>query len=205
MGTSPSLLAITTPGLDLEPFLPVLGAVGWPSLLLRHTERSLEQLIQWADQALEVGVGEVWLHHADLGEQDNIEHPSIAGVHLGRHAYDAGVRPRGRFGVSAHSEEEVMSALEAGADYVLYSPLFPPISKPNDMRPYLGAVRFLKYARGRPVLALGGVQRGIAAALFSQGASGVAVSGALFGGSLQEFAIAAAQFIDVQKMKSSSS
>jgi hypothetical protein len=65
----------------------------------------------------------------------------------------------GRLGYSAHSIEEALAALDTGADYVFLSPIWQPISKPDDTRPVLG----LEALEGIPrvwrdrVVALGGV------------------------------------------------
>ena len=78
-------------------------------------------------------------------------------------------------GVSCHSAEEVRQAEAEGADYVLFGPVFPPLSKPAGIEPHglealAGAARAVRI----PVLALGGVSLGNSAACVAAGAAGVA-------------------------------
>jgi thiamine-phosphate pyrophosphorylase len=105
-----------------------------------------------------------------------------AGVQLGGAADVAAARAwlgRGALlGVSAHSLGDVRAAREAGADYVTLSPIFLTASKPG-YGPPLG-LKVLREAAGvMPVVALGGVDAGAAAACREVGASAVAVMGVL--------------------------
>ena len=85
------------------------------------------------------------------------------------------VPPGFQIGISAHSLGEVRAAGEEGADFVLFSPVFPTISK----TPY-GPPQGLENLRGAaasvriPLLALGGITAGNAAACVAAGAAGVA-------------------------------
>lgn len=87
----------------------------------------------------------------------------------------------GLVGVSTHSLAEALTAQRAGADYVLMSPAFRPISKPGDDRPTLGidALVQAQSALTIPVFALGGVTPERAHRLVSAGVYGVAVLGVL--------------------------
>lgn len=78
-------------------------------------------------------------------------------------------------GVSCHTVDEVRSAEAEGADYALFGPVFPPLSKSTglDARGLEGLSRAAGAAR-IPVLALGGVTRANADACVSAGAAGVA-------------------------------
>jgi thiamine-phosphate pyrophosphorylase len=79
------------------------------------------------------------------------------------------------FGVSCHEVAEVRRAEDEGADYVVFGPVFAPLSKSTELPPRglagleeaAGAVRI-------PVLALGGVTRGNAARCVAAGAAGIA-------------------------------
>jgi len=75
--------------------------------------------------------------------------------------------------VACHTADEVRSA--EGADYVLVSPVFRPISK-ADARSVLGVAGLERIARetGIPVLALGGITGENAGACVRAGAAGVA-------------------------------
>jgi thiamine-phosphate pyrophosphorylase len=103
------------------------------------------------------------------------------GVHLpsGGHVDAARSRlPKGLIGASAHSADEPAALLLAGADYVTASPVFVSASKPG-YGPALGLdglARIVGAAPG-PVIALGGVTDGNAAACLAAGAAGIAVMG----------------------------
>ncbi len=162
---APDLLAITPgDGRDLRPWLTALVGAGLPGVLIREPQLGRDALAELAAIAVGTPNVEVILH---------TKNP---------HASDVGIRLHGPgcHGVSCHSENEVDSALDSGAAYVLFSPVWRPTSKPDDRRATLGLERFLRCARGRPVLALGGVDPARFKILRERGA-GAAVSGALFG------------------------
>jgi thiamine-phosphate pyrophosphorylase len=79
-------------------------------------------------------------------------------------------------GVSCHSLDEVRAAEQEGADYVLFGPVFTPLSKPAQGPPagLAGLARAIAVAAKIPVLALGGITRANAAACIEAGAAGVA-------------------------------
>jgi thiamine-phosphate pyrophosphorylase len=78
-------------------------------------------------------------------------------------------------GVSTHSRNEIHTAQTEGADFVVFSSIFAPLSK-TDPRPPVGlnglreAVRDLTL----PVLALGGITHSNAASCIEAGAAGIA-------------------------------
>ena len=102
------------------------------------------------------------------------------GVHLPSNAVSpAAVRSvvhRGfLIGISCHQTAEIEAAAAAGASFVVYGPVFPPLSK-ADYQPPVGldglreAVRVARI----PVLALGGITAGNATSCIEAGAEGVA-------------------------------
>jgi thiamine-phosphate pyrophosphorylase len=98
------------------------------------------------------------------------------GVHLGgRSLAPADVRtlaPRLRIGVSTHTRAEVERAAAAGADFVVFGPVFATPSKPGF---FVGLDRLVQVvALGVPVLALGGIDEKNAYQCILAGASGVA-------------------------------
>jgi thiamine-phosphate pyrophosphorylase len=100
-----------------------------------------------------------------------------AGVHLPSGSPPARVwrRPGFLVGVSCHSVEEVLQAEAEGADYVVFGPVFAPLSKIAGLEPrgLEGLARAAAAVR-IPVLALGGVTRENSAACISAGAAGIA-------------------------------
>ena len=87
-----------------------------------------------------------------------------------------GITPGGfLIGVSCHAIEDVVQAEAGGADYALFGPVFPPISKISDLEPRgLDGLARAAAAVRIPVLALGGVTRENSAACVLAGAAGVA-------------------------------
>lgn len=78
-------------------------------------------------------------------------------------------------GVSCHTFEEVTQGEVEGADYVLFGPVFAPLSKSSDLEPR-GLEELARVARAVkiPVLALGGITNENAQACVDRGAAGVA-------------------------------
>ena len=91
------------------------------------------------------------------------------GLHLDRTGDVAAARralgPSALIGRSAHDEAEAEAAAEGGADYVTFSPVFASISKSGYGRAAgLGELRGLARRSRLPVVALGGIDAGNAAA-----------------------------------------
>jgi thiamine-phosphate pyrophosphorylase len=103
-----------------------------------------------------------------------------AGVHLPAGSCEPrsvrGITPKGfLIGVSCHSIDEVVHAEANGADYVVFGPVFAPLSKLSDLKPHgLEGLAAAARAVRIPVLALGGITRENMGDCISAGASGVA-------------------------------
>ena len=100
-----------------------------------------------------------------------------AGVHLPSGSPTARFwkSPGFLIGVSCHTLEEVRQAEAEGADYVLFGPVFAPLSKSSGLEPrgLEGLTQAASVVR-IPVLALGGIAHQNTAACIAAGAAGIA-------------------------------
>jgi len=79
-------------------------------------------------------------------------------------------------GVSTHNREQVKAADASPADYVTIGPVFPTTGKKNpDVVVGLDGVRIARTATKKPLVAIGGITRQNARAVFEAGADSVAV------------------------------
>jgi len=180
---------------DLEAAITTLGKHGWPAIILREPHRSAAENDALIQLALDVGIKSVICHEKSA-------HTIPTGkTHVGEGWL--GSPNTEKVGVSCHNAAQVQSALGAGANYTLLSPLFTPTSKPNDSRTPLGLPNFLAIAKDRPVLALGGINPDNYAQILAAGVYGVAIMGSIFNNpkSVEMFL----QIYWNQKIKSSSS
>jgi len=88
----------------------------------------------------------------------------------------------GLIGLSTHSAAEVKAASDSGADFVVFGPVFAPLSK-GSYGPPCGREGLIAAceAASIPVFALGGITAERAAFLGGSGAAGVAVIGSIIG------------------------
>ena len=103
---------------------------------------------------------------------------ALAGLHVGARGPSV-ASVAGQFplvGYSAHGPEEAAQAARDGADYVLFSPVFPTPSKPDHPGVGLDSLaEAVQAAYPAPVFALGGITPGHVKACLEAGAHGVAV------------------------------
>lgn len=162
-------------------------ANGADAVQLRAPGASARDMFRWASALEEV----TRRHGAALIINDRIDVAMAVGargVHLPQH----GLPPKGAravagrmiMGVSVHSPEEIEGALDGGADYLLFGHVFPTGSKrgiPPRGLDKLSEAAAMARARGKPVLALGGINAGRLAAVRKAGAEGFAVLSGIMG------------------------
>lgn len=108
------------------------------------------------------------------------------GVHLGQNDLSPVVArqmfgPGGIIGISVHNKKQAIDALTLPIDYLAAGPIFPTGSK-QDPDPVLGleGLRQIRSTIGPiPLVAIGGITRETAGAVFKAGADALAVIGAL--------------------------
>ncbi|MGH7375189.1 MAG: thiamine phosphate synthase [Candidatus Rokuibacteriota bacterium] len=84
-------------------------------------------------------------------------------------------------GASAHSTSEAQQAVEQGADFVVFGPVYDTPSKRRYGPPQgLAALEAVAHAVARPVLAVGGLTPERVSEVLAAGAAGVAVIGAIY-------------------------
>lgn len=78
-------------------------------------------------------------------------------------------------GVSCHSTDEVREAAQHGADYVVFGPVFAPVSKSSNLKPRgLDVLEQAGRSISIPLLALGGITNENIDACVARGAAGIA-------------------------------
>ena len=109
------------------------------------------------------------------------------GVHLGQSDMPAEAArrllgPNSILGVSAHNPAEARAAEAAGADYLGVGPMYPTSSKAVGEPVGPAAIARVHAATDLPLVGIGGIGLGRAAAIIDAGAQGVAVISAVVGG-----------------------
>jgi len=120
------------------------------------------------------------------GREDEARQMGFDGVHWPEDLVPPAADPAGaasdrRFvrGASVHSMEAARRAMTAGADFLVFGPVYAPGSKPG-AGVGIGALEEIVQGTGVPVLAIGGLTARRARACRAAGAWGVAVVSAVF-------------------------
>lgn len=161
-------------------------AAGLPALMLRERALSDEALLPIAlrlkRQAEASGGLLIVNRRLDLAERVGAD-----GVHLGAQGPTVAEARRrlgegSLIGYSAHEEREALAALEAGADYVTFSPVYATPSKAGILEP-VGLERLAALAARAPgrVVALGGINKTNLGDVMHAGAIGAALIRGVFG------------------------
>ena len=179
----PRLLLLASPSRSHLP-LPDLAreavAGGADAVLVRAPDLASEALRALAEPLATVLAGGAALL---VSREVGVARALGCGVHLPERGGSAGAArevlgPGALVGRSVHSANAAADAASDGADYLLAGHCFPTTSHPG--QPPIGpdGLRAIAAARS-PVLAIGGIDAGNAAAAIRAGAAGVAVLGAI--------------------------
>ena len=163
----------------------VQGSVdgGLKALVLREPHLSKVAYVELA-RRLSPLLGSGMILHASHADALSIAEASGWGLHLPSTAPWDGIRSRvrGLLGASCHTVEDLDKAAAIGADYATLSPIFPPLSKPSDVREPLGidGLQEAISSAPLPVFALGGITNTSASEVAKTDIHGVASMGYLF-------------------------
>jgi thiamine-phosphate pyrophosphorylase len=153
--------------------LDFTGTVDW--VQVRDKELPARELIAVVRRAMEVAQIVLVNSRVDVALA-----AGAAGVHLPAGSIAASewraIAPAGfLIGVSGHTLEDVVLAEREGADYVVFGPVFAPLSKTSEL-PARGLEELGRVSRAVkiPVLALGGITWENAPSCVDAGAAGVA-------------------------------
>lgn len=127
------------------------------------------------------------------------------GVHVGQEDLSPEqarllVEPGAIVGFSTHTPEQVIAADAEPVDYIAIGPVFATASK-QDTSPVIGleGVARARALTNKPLVAIGGITRETAAAVYDAGADSVAVIAAIFGGVGRSPAQSARDFLEIFK------
>jgi thiamine-phosphate pyrophosphorylase len=170
--------------IGLDGFVEELRDAGVTVLQYRDKLGSKEEILRNAKVVTEIFQGS----KAILVMNDSPALARLAGwsaVHVGQS--DAAIvearatlSPQALIGCSTHTEEQVIAADTAGADYIAIGPVFATSTKQN-AEPVVGleGVRHARALTTRPLVAIGGITLENAASVIDAGADSIAVIGAL--------------------------
>ncbi|MEC8193489.1 MAG: thiamine phosphate synthase [Myxococcota bacterium] len=163
----------------------IQGAVegGMTSLILREPHLSRAAYVELARRVSPL-FGPGLILHASHPDARELAQRSGWGLHLPATVGWAGVRPgvSGLLGMSCHSIEDLHRAEELGADYATLSPIFGPLSNPDDCSAALGIERLAAACAAvkLPVIAMGGLTSDTAPQAASTGCHGIGSMGHVF-------------------------
>lgn len=168
------------------PFLKSLLDAGTRTFQVRSKRCSRTSFISFVEHAVGV-VRDFEERHQTVCTLIVNDNPEVCaecgadGVHLGQHDLsprDArAIVGRGRLiGLSTHTLAQVEAALDSGADYLGFGPIFSSPTKSGHAAPTgVENLRIVAARSGLPIVAIGGITAARAPAVFAAGATSVAV------------------------------
>ena len=161
-------------------------AGGADTIQFRQKDGSTRELVESA-QAVQAVCG---AHGVSLIVNDRADVAlavGAAGAHFGQDDLPVSIGRRILpaemiIGASARTEEKILEAISAGADYIGFGPIYQTSSKPDaEMPKGLEALRRMSEIAECPVIAIGGITADTAYEVIRAGAHGIAVISAVCG------------------------
>ncbi len=184
---SRSLLYLVTPESprigDLDEFLPRVLEAGVDMVQLRCKQMEARELLEHSAvvrrRTSEFGALFIVNDRVDVAVAAGAD-----GVHLGQDDLPVAearrqMGPVPVIGLSTHSREQLIAAMQTGADYAAVGPVFPTPTKPGRPSVGLDLVSFAADRAARPVFAIGGIDTSNVQRVVEAGASRIAVVRAL--------------------------
>ena len=161
-------------------------AAGLRAVQLREKDLATRELLALADslRAVTRGHGARLLinDRADVALAAGADGVQRTGASLPVSAYRLAVPEGFLVGASVHALDEAREAEAAGADFLLFGPVYDtPAKRPFGPPQGLEALQRVAAAAARPVLAIGGVTPARVGEVLAAGAAGVAVMGGISG------------------------
>ena len=157
---------------------------GVKAIQLREKDLGTRQLLQLAYETR--GLTSQYGAQLFINDRVDIAMAVVAdGVHLGGQSMPAFAARKAAgssmlIGVSAHSIQEASKAVEEGADFVTFGPVFETPSKMKYGRPLgLDALREASKKFPLPVFGIGGIKKEMVSDVLNAGASGIALISAI--------------------------
>ena len=182
-----SLLLVTDRAVTRGPLLPVVGeclGAGLRAVQLREKDLAVRDLLDLAESLREAtrrhGARLVINDRADVAlaaRADGVQrtHTSLPVTALRRI-----IEPPALVGASVHSKDEASHAVDDGADFLVFGPIYDTPSKRQYGKPQgLPVLEELVLAVERPVIAIGGITPERVRDALAAGAAGVAVIAAI--------------------------
>ena len=168
-------------------------AAGATLLQIRHKEHWSRSVFEEAERAAKLCLEK----SATLIINDRADIAALldCGLHLGQDDLPPAVArrivgPERMLGYSTHNQAQLQAAANEPVDYIAIGPVFPTKSKQNpDPTLSPAQIRSLRSLTDRPIVAIGGIDRGNARSVIEAGADSVAIIGDIYPDSATEQAL----------------
>lgn len=180
-------------GKDLYATVEAAVRGGVTMVQLREKESSTRDFVERAARLKQV----LAPYHVSLIINDRVDVALAVdadGVHVGQsdmpYPLVKRLLPPGKIiGLSVESREQVLEANAYDVDYIAASPVFATATKTNTLIEWgLEGLSWIKSVSRHPLVAIGGINKGNAEAIFQAGADGIAVVSAIIAASDPEMA-----------------